>query len=47
MANALLWIRYGFCTCLGLAVIGLAAVSAPNPVSEAPSMPRPDSGSPN
>jgi hypothetical protein len=44
MAIALLWIRYGFCTCLGLAVIGLAAVSASNPSPEAPSMLRPDSG---
>jgi hypothetical protein len=43
MATALLWIRYGFCTCLGLVVIGLAAVSASDPSPEAPSMPRPDS----
>ena len=43
MAKALLWMRYGFCACLGLAVIGLAAVSAPNPNTEAPSMPSPDS----
>ena len=42
MAKALLWIRYGFCTCLGLAVICLAAVSA-DPSPEAPSMLRPDS----
>ena len=43
MAKALLWIRYGFCTCLGLTVIGLAAVSAQAPDSEASSMPSPDS----
>jgi hypothetical protein len=43
MKRALLWIRYGFCTCLGLAVIGLAAVSAPDLASEAPSMPGNDS----
>ena len=28
MARSMLWLRYGFCTCLGLVVIGLAAVSA-------------------
>jgi hypothetical protein len=27
MARTWLWIRYGLCTCLGLALIGLAAVS--------------------
>ncbi len=42
MTRALLWVRYGFCTCLGLAVIGLAAVSAPYLDPEAPSMPRND-----
>jgi hypothetical protein len=29
MARAIRWVRYGFCTCLGLALIGLAAVSPP------------------
>ena len=29
MARAMLWVKYGFCTCLGLLVIGLAAVSGP------------------
>jgi len=29
MARATLWVRYGFCTCLGLALIGLAAVAPP------------------
>ncbi len=43
MVYALLWVRYGFCTCLGLALIGLAAVSAADPGPEATSMPRPDS----
>jgi len=33
MARSLLWLRYGFCTCLGLIVIGLAAVS-PDPMPE-------------
>ena len=33
MARSVLWLRYGFCTCLGLAVIGLAAVS-PDPTPE-------------
>ncbi|MEM9174336.1 MAG: hypothetical protein AAGC67_03815 [Myxococcota bacterium] len=28
------WLRYGFCTCLGLVVIGLAAVS-PDPTPDA------------
>ncbi len=45
MAKALLWIHYGFCTCLGLAVIGLAAVSASAPPPEASSMLRSDSAS--
>ena len=36
MARSLLWLRYGFCTCLGLVVIGLAAVS-PHPPPEGPS----------
>ena len=26
MARSMLWLRYGFYTCLGLVVIGLAAV---------------------
>lgn len=34
MADAMLWVRYGLCTCLGLAVIGLAAVS-PDPTPNA------------
>ena len=34
MARSMLWLRYGFCTCLGLAVIGLAAVS-PDPLPDA------------
>ena len=41
MARALLWVRYGFCTCLGLAVIGLAAVSGSGSSPEASSMPHP------
>ena len=43
MARALLWVHFGFSTLLGLAVIGLAAVPAPEPISRASSMPRPDS----
>ncbi len=46
MAKALLWVRYGFCTCLGLAVIGLAAVSATEPDPEASSMLRSDTDPP-
>ncbi len=42
MVYALLRVRYGFCTCLGLALIGLAAVSAADPGPEATSIPRPD-----
>lgn len=38
MGRAWLWVRYGFCICLGLAVIGLAAVSAPGTGTEALSM---------
>jgi len=34
MARTMLLFRYGFCTCLGLAVIGLAAVS-PDPTPDA------------
>lgn len=37
MARSMLWLRYGFCTCLGLVVIGLAAVS-PDPLPEASSV---------
>jgi len=29
MARAILWVRYGLCTFLGLVLIGLAAVSPP------------------
>ena len=43
MKHALLWVRYGLCSCLGLAVIGLAAVTAIENEPEAPSMPRTDS----
>jgi hypothetical protein len=40
MVRVLLWVRYGFCTCLGLALIGLAAVFAADPDPEAASMRR-------
>jgi hypothetical protein len=43
MKHALLWVRYGFCTCLGLAVIGLAAVTAFEAEPKAPSMQPTDS----
>ena len=37
MARTMLLLRYGFCTCLGLAVIGLAAVSpGPTPHASTP-----------
>jgi hypothetical protein len=42
MMRALLWVRYGFCTGLGLAVIGLAAISAPDRDPNASSMPQND-----
>jgi hypothetical protein len=35
MARAMLWVRAGFNTCLGLVVIGLAAVAAFDPDPEA------------
>jgi hypothetical protein len=38
MTRAMLWVKYGFCTCLGLLVIGLAAISGP-PHSEAQAPP--------
>lgn len=40
--RALLWIRYGVCICLGLVVIGVAAVAVPSLESNAPSMPQPE-----
>lgn len=46
MVRALFWVRYGFCTCLGLALIGLAAVSAADPDPEATSMLRNSSSPP-
>ena len=42
MAKVFLWVRYGFCTCLGLALICLAAVSAPDPNPKEMSMLHPD-----
>lgn len=38
MARATVWVKYGFCACLGLCVIGLAAVAGP-PHSEASTTP--------
>ncbi len=46
MAHALLWIRTGFCTVLGLVVIGLAAVYTLESDPEAPSMLRSAFGPP-
>jgi len=46
MDKALLWVRYGFCTCLGLALICLAAVTATEPELEATSTHRPDTAPP-
>ncbi|MFK7898072.1 MAG: hypothetical protein AB8G23_19735 [Myxococcota bacterium] len=37
MKRGMTWIRYGVCTCLGLAVIGLAAVSSLGDDANAPS----------
>lgn len=44
MAHALLWIRTGFHTVIGLVVIGLAAVDTFESDPEAPSMLRSASG---
>lgn len=46
MLHALLWVRYGFCTCLGLSLIGLAALSTADPDPEATSMPCTDAEPP-
>ncbi len=40
MLRNLLWVRYGFCTCLGLMLIALAAISSTGP--EARSLSRTD-----
>lgn len=34
MVRGMIWIRYGLCTCLGLAVIGLAAITSLSELSE-------------
>jgi hypothetical protein len=42
MARIWLWARYGLFTCLGLALIGLAAVSPPAMDPEGPFQPADD-----
>ncbi len=36
MVRGIRWIRYGVCTCLGLAVIGLAAITSLSEMSDVP-----------